>query len=691
MTRQDALFEPPSEWLHLSNVNNGDEGEAKKGGLIFEDLNRGFMLHNPHDKKEPTTRKEQEANLNEALVTTESSVGKTELRKNKLMKKASNFHIIASDSSSSESLHIPVASKQSRTPSLDSEGQEKIFSKNNLNSPTSLSPPNEILGFSGEHFLKDSERLLVPTRLTFSDVHKNSDSILGDNNQGVTTEVGLLKNTNTDVVEQSTYAEMTGKKELDAILLPKLKAMDEFKKALQKTKDSTVFLDYSKYMWETGLELGKHESEANEIELLTLKKQFLKESVHYLKKLSVKGYSAAQYLLGKAYSSGELGKPNYKEAFVLFQTAAKHGHVEAAFETASCYEKGIGTLRDSRKAVEFLKYSATRHHTMSMLKLGTYSFYGKMGLSNDLNTKQNGIKWLTRAVACSDKSTCSAPYELAKIYEKGFLDIIIPDEKYAMNLFIQASALGHSKSNTKLGQIYEKGNSCVQPNSALSIHYYTLAATDTLHPDAQAQLSLCAWYLAGAEDVLESDQQQAFLWALKSAKGDHPKAQYAVGKFYEKGIGCTINFNEAFIWYEKAAKNNDSKAISKVQKMTGHVTNDIPANAPKKDQKNTLNSSNSQSSTLLTSLISNLDDSFGDSFFQKKNDRKTDDNIEKTKFNLDNVASPIPSVTANSSKTGNPTAKNTTFLQRDLETKSGKSLLKAEQSKEHSKAKCLVM
>ena len=694
MTRQDTLFEPPSEWLHLARVDDKDEELAKEG--LIPDIESGFMLHTPHGKEEKTVKMEQEANSTKALLTTESSIEKTGIGKKDLMKKFSSFHILASDSSSSESLYIPVASEQSRTPSLDSQGQEKKNSKSNLDLQLSLSPPNEDFKLSDNVSSKDNALFVVPTKLISGDIQESSNTGLRDNDEDLPAEMQPSTYTSTEVANQTFRAnEIAGTEELDAILLPKLKAMDDFKKTIQKTKDSAVFLDYSKYMWETGLELGLHESQANKNELLILKKQFLKESVHYLKKLSVKGYSTAQYLLGKAYSSTELGKPNHKEAFILFQTAAKHGHVEAAFETASCYEKGIGTLRDSRKAVEFLKYSATRHHTMSMLKLGTYSFYGKMGLSKDLNTKQNGIKWLTRAVACSDKSTCSAPYELGKIYEKGFLDIIIPDQKYALNLFIQASALGHSKSNTKLGQIYERGNSCVQPNSALSIHYYTLAATDTLYPDPQAQLSLCAWYLVGAKGVLEADQQQAFLWALRSAKSGHPKAQYAVGNFYEKGIGCRIDFNEAFIWYEKAAKNNDSKAISKIKKMTGFDTNDIAASGAKKDQKNPLKSSNSQSSTLLSSFISNLDDSFGESFFQKKNDKNTHVNIQNTKYNADDVVLPIALPTTGSSISSKLNTTDAASSKPSLTTKSNKhtknSILTAEQTTEDSKAKCLVM
>ena len=222
--------------------------------------------------------------------------------------------------------------------------------------------------------------------------------------------------------------------------------------------------------------LGDTHSNREKVTSDDLKRQFLKEAQHYLKKLSAKGYSDAQYLLADAYSSGVFGKVENKESFILFQAAAKHGHVESAYRASHCLEEGLGTTRDSRKALNFLKFAASRNHPSAMFKLGLYSFYGKMGLPNDVNTKQNGIKWLSRAAARANELTCAAPYELAKIFEKGFLDIIIPDEKYAMELYIQAATLGHVPSACLLGKIYETGNSVVPQDVSLSVHYYTQAA-----------------------------------------------------------------------------------------------------------------------------------------------------------------------------------------------------------------------
>ncbi|CAR22083.1 tetratricopeptide repeat protein [Lachancea thermotolerans CBS 6340] len=353
----------------------------------------------------------------------------------------------------------------------------------------------------------------------------------------------------------------------NSTLVPRLKTIEMYKQNVKKSKDPNVLFQYAQYMLQTALTIdplaGQDETtKKEEASQEEMRKQFLKEAQHYLKKLSVKGYSDAQYLLGDAYSSGAFGKVNNKDAFVLFQSAAKHGHVESAYRTAHCFEEGFGTTRDSRRAVEFLKFAASRNHPSAMFKLGLYSFYGRMGLPHDVNTKQNGIKWLSRAAARANELTNAAPYELAKIYQNGFLDIIIPDTKYAMELYIQAASLGHALSSTALGQIYEAGNEIVPADTSLSVHYYTQAA---MQGEPSAMLGLCAWYLMGAEPAFKKDEEEAFQWALRAAKAGLPKAQFTIGYFYEKGKGCEPDAASARKWYERAAKNQDPRAISKLE------------------------------------------------------------------------------------------------------------------------------
>lgn len=363
-------------------------------------------------------------------------------------------------------------------------------------------------------------------------------------------------------------------------LLPRMKTIEMYRKNVKKSNDPKVLFQYAQYMLQTALTLDSNDTlpqsdDAKKGEK-NIKKQFLKEAVHYLKKLSDKGYTDAQYLLADANSSGALGKVDNKEAFVLFQGAAKHGHIESAYRTAYCYEEGLGITRDSRRAIEFLKFAAAKNHPSAMYKLGMYSFYSKMGLPDNINTKKSGIQWLSRAVTKANELINAAPYELAKIQDAGFLDIVIPDHKYAMELYVQSASLGHIKAAAICGKAYEMGDEVVPQDADLSIHYYSQAA---LGGDSDSMLALCAWYLVGNPPNLDKNENEAFQWALSAANLKHVKALYTMGHFYEKGIGCVANIDTAKNWYKMAMDQGDERAKIKLEKL--NTPNSAPiADAP---------------------------------------------------------------------------------------------------------------
>ena len=337
----------------------------------------------------------------------------------------------------------------------------------------------------------------------------------------------------------------------------KIETIEMYRDTLLKTKDAALMFDFAVFLLKTGLE--------NYEDNVKISKKIIKEGCYYLKKMTIKGNVDAQYLLGDVYSNDTMKCMNLKQSRLLFETAAKKGHPPSAHRAAVCYEKGIGVNRDSRKALTFFKFAASRNHTQSMHKLGLFYFKGQMGVSKSILTQQNGINWLSRAVAKGDNDSAEAAYELGKIYERGFLDIIIPDINYAVSLYLYASSMGHTKSNTKLGQIYEKSDKkFIKQNIMLSIHYYTIASS-SIDPDSNAQLKLSFFNLLGITNLMEPNLKLAFFWAEKAALLRNLDAEYTLGYFYEKGIGCSRNVNEANKWFKLALQHGNIQALKKIK------------------------------------------------------------------------------------------------------------------------------
>ena len=145
------------------------------------------------------------------------------------------------------------------------------------------------------------------------------------------------------------------------------------------------------------------------------------------------------------------------------------------------------------------------------------------------------------------------------------MDIIIPDINYAILLYVHASSLGHTKSNTKLGQIYEQtDNKLIKQNKMLSIHYYPIAS-NSINPDSNAQLKLSFFNLLGVNVLIEPDLTLAFAWAEKAAKLENADAEYTLAYYYEKGIGCNKNRDKANEWFKLAFQHGNLKALKKLK------------------------------------------------------------------------------------------------------------------------------
>lgn len=90
-----------------------------------------------------------------------------------------------------------------------------------------------------------------------------------------------------------------------------------------------------------------------------------------------------------------------------------------------------------------------------------------------------------------------------------------------------------------------------------------LPAAQKGHKKAQYRVGRC--YDKG-HGVTE-DNQKAFLWYQKSAVQGHAKSQYQLGKCYLKGKGCTKDPAKAKTWLLKAVKNpkGGDKVLKKIK------------------------------------------------------------------------------------------------------------------------------
>ncbi|KAK1763524.1 hypothetical protein QBC33DRAFT_459115 [Phialemonium atrogriseum] len=295
--------------------------------------------------------------------------------------------------------------------------------------------------------------------------------------------------------------------------------------------------------------------------------RYLLDAQKILKKLAGASNPDAMFFMADCFGRGLFGaEADNKEAFLLYQSAAKLGHAAAAYRTAVCceigHEEGGGTRKDPLKAIQWYKRAATLGDTPAMYKVGMILIKGLLGQPKN---PREAVGWLKRAAERATAENPHALHELGLLYESAAPnDAIVRDESYAFQLFKQAADLGYKFSQFRLGCAYEYGLMGCPVDPRLSIMWYSRAATQEEH---QSELSLSGWYLTGSEGVLQQSDTEAYLWARKAAMAGLAKAEYAMGYFTEVGIGVPANLEDAKRWYWRAAAQDFPKARERLEDL----------------------------------------------------------------------------------------------------------------------------
>lgn len=148
------------------------------------------------------------------------------------------------------------------------------------------------------------------------------------------------------------------------------------------------------------------------------REKYIFDAHKLVKKLAYSGYPEAMFYLADCHGRGLLGlEPNTKEAFNLYQSAAKAGHAQAAYRVAVCcemgQEEGGGTRRDPLKAIQWYKRAATLGDTPAMYKMGMILLKGLLGQPKN---PREAIGWLKRAADRADEENPHALHELVSSF-----------------------------------------------------------------------------------------------------------------------------------------------------------------------------------------------------------------------------------------------------------------------------------
>ncbi|KAJ2346587.1 hypothetical protein GGF43_004953 [Coemansia sp. RSA 2618] len=376
-------------------------------------------------------------------------------------------------------------------------------------------------------------------------------------------------------------------------------ALDMYREAAKKTQDERIQLEYTKFLLQSienledpvvredinvtysiyfpgsdplggipgsaaassaSLPLGQQATEVDPEN----REKLISEAVYWVKHLQRKGNTEASYIAGTWFEAGKYGiEKDRSKAVQLFTYAAKNHHAAAAYKVAMHHEE----RKSGGRAFSYFQMAAALGDVSANFRMAKVFLEGSF--HKKVNIKQ-ALVYLRRAAELANAECSDGALLLGQMYLKMYpdlavYDVIFYDPEEAQRQLDRAAQLGNVEAQELLGYLFEFGEHDFPVDPKLSIHYYQLAAEQD---NAKAQMALSGWYLSGGDGV-PIDDRLAFDWGHRAAQQGLTRAMYAMGYYYEMGMGCGTDIGRAKDWYERAAAAGSQEAKERLSKGIG--------------------------------------------------------------------------------------------------------------------------
>lgn len=191
--------------------------------------------------------------------------------------------------------------------------------------------------------------------------------------------------------------------------------------------------------------------------------------------------------------------------------------------------------------------SAEKGEANSQYKIGEWLRAYAHGYSSD-NYNKTAVLWYQKAAM---QDHIDAQIKLARCYEEGYG--VSKDIETAIKWYKKVADKGDETAMSK----YLKLKYTSKTYEAVIRYRMTLlVAADNGNRNSQYQLG--EWF--SCHNSQSSYREEAFFWFEKAAKSGHGDAMLKLGECYENGTGVYSDYSEAIKWYKKAAKNGNDSA-----------------------------------------------------------------------------------------------------------------------------------
>jgi uncharacterized protein len=173
--------------------------------------------------------------------------------------------------------------------------------------------------------------------------------------------------------------------------------------------------------------------------------------IAFIKKIAEEGDVSAQIVLGGFYHDGlrDLVPVDKKQSFKWFQKAADQGNAAAQYAVGRAYSSGEGVRKSSRSALKWMRKAAEQGYADAQFWIGESYRNGYGGVRKNIKT---ALQWVLKA---AEQNNAAAQCRLGAMYSRG--DGVAKNEKESFKWTRKSAEQGYVYAQGILGGNYFYG------------------------------------------------------------------------------------------------------------------------------------------------------------------------------------------------------------------------------------------
>ncbi|WP_455210341.1 tetratricopeptide repeat protein [Kaarinaea lacus] len=289
-----------------------------------------------------------------------------------------------------------------------------------------------------------------------------------------------------------------------------------------------------------------------------------------LKEIAIKFNDATSaYLIAEKHYKGHGAEQSYEQALQWYTKAAELGHVRSELKLGKMYYYGKGAQKNLSSAAKWLLQPAEQGYSDAQYLLGLIYLNGDN--SSIAKNASDALYWFKKA---ADDYHADAAYHVGRMYYYGLGEQV--NLAQAQSYLKLAKESGNLQARQLLANIESEQQKLVEtqepqfataeaPQIALSSPLSELLKLAQAG-DVAAQFELAQLYFNGTPNK-RPDSNDAFYWYEQAARNGHSESQFKLGWFYYNGEFIAKDLTLAQYWFDEAAKQNHSGAKQQVALM----------------------------------------------------------------------------------------------------------------------------